>query len=151
MRIFVDKEGLTWDKVSKEKLIITLTSVDAPLYNLCLVICCTCSRHLCLFVLPSMPDKCARNLVSSLLVKTWHVVYAWWHRRRVPCLWECFFQGGHKQRGTVETQLHRPWSVRLWLLLSHLFFWSHSCMSCVNYHEFIKIWGFDFIQCISCR
>ena len=73
----MDKEGLTWDKASKEKLIITLTSVDAPLYNLCLVICCTCSRHLYLFFSPSMPDKCARNLVSSLLVKTWHVVYAW--------------------------------------------------------------------------
>ena len=64
-----------------------------------------CSRHLSLFFSLNMPDKCTRNLVSSLLVQTWHLVYAWWHRRRVPCLWEWSFQGGHKQRGTVETQL----------------------------------------------
>lgn len=30
-----------------------------------------------------------------------------------PAYGNVFFQGGHKQRGTVETQLHRPWSVRL--------------------------------------
>ena len=100
----MDKEGLTWDKASKEN-IITLVSVDALLYTckLCLVKCCTCSRHLLLFFSLSMPDKCARNLVSSLLVKlgVWYMP----GDTEKDCQWEWFFQGGHKQRGTVETQL----------------------------------------------
>ena len=69
----MDKEGLTWDKVSKEKLLLLY------LWMLPCIIgawsYAVCSRHLFLFFFSlSTSNQCTWNLVSSLLVKTWHVV-----------------------------------------------------------------------------
>ena len=63
----MDKEGLTWDKVSKEKIITLIYLWMLPCIS-CAWSYAACSRHLFLFF-SLMPDKYARNLVSSLLVK----------------------------------------------------------------------------------